>query len=179
MTLNRREQILITVIAGIVVLGGTWGVGASLAQRWRDTRNQVSTRRRELTAMRVAIGQKSQWQGEVERLRQGLGQQEQALNQMSDLLKRIDEVGAASGIIISSRRPQPVAERGAYRELPLQCAFEATTESLVRFLYALQTGASVISVDQLQVAPRPDNSGILRGEIQLRALTSRAVKGSS
>ncbi len=179
MTLNQREQILISVIAGIVVIGGTWGVGAVLAQRWRETRSQLSARRREVSSMQTAIGQKSQWQGEVERLRQGLGQQQQALNQMSDLLKRIDEVGVASGLVISSRRPQPVAERGAYRELPLQCAFEATTESLVRFLYALQTGASVISVDQLQVAPRPDNSGLLRGEIQLRALTSRAAKGSS
>jgi len=179
MTLNRREQILVSVIAGIVVLGATWGVGVALTQRWRDVRDHVSTCRREVMAMRTAINQKSRWQGEVEQLRRGLGRQEHAIEQMSDLLKRIDEVGAASGLVINSRRPQAVAERGAYRELPLQCAFESTTESLVRFLYALQTGASAISVDQLQVAPRPDNPSVLRGEIQLRAFTSRPAKGSS
>jgi hypothetical protein len=39
----------------------------------------------------------------------------------------------------------------------------------VKFLFALQTGAGFMSVEQLTLSPRPENPGILRCEIQVRA----------
>jgi len=62
-------------------------------------------------------------------------------------------------------------DKGVYRVLPVQCTVEATTESLVKFLFALQTGAGFMSVEQLTLSPRPENPGILRCEIQVRALS--------
>ena len=179
MTMNRREQILAGLVLGLFIIAGTWVGGVSLAERWQTITRKLANRQRELAAIRTAIEHKPEWLREAERLRQGIGQQEQHFEQMSDVLKQLDEIGNASGVLISTRRPLPVVEHGTYRELPIQCAFEATTESLVRFLYALQTGTGFMAVEQLQVAPRPDNLSILRGEIQLRALTGQRAKAAS
>ncbi len=179
MSLKRSEKNLIAITVGLAVLLGSYLLATSLAGRWQHLRRQVGDRERELAAMKTLIAHKSEWQREVQRLREGLGAPQQRFEQMSDLLKRLDEVSAASGLLIQSRRPLPVAERAAYRELAVQCSFEANTESLVRFLYALQTGAAFVDVEQLQVAPRPDNPQILRGEIQLRALTGPQGKAAS
>ena len=67
----------------------------------------------------------------------------------------------------------PAVEKDVYRELPVQCTFEATIDSLVKFLHGIQSGAGFMSVEQLQVAGRPDNPSILRCDIHVRALASK------
>ena len=179
MTLNRREQILAGLVLSLFIVAGTWVGVLSLTDRWQTITRKLAARQRELVAIQTAIEHKPEWLRETERLRQGLGQQEQRFEDMSDVIAQLNKAGSASGVLISNRRPLPVVERGTYRELPIQYTFEATTESLVHFLYALQTGTGFMAVEQLQVAPRPDNPSILRGEIQLRALTGQRKKASS
>lgn len=179
MSLKRSEQMLIGATVALVALLGSYFLISSLAGRWQSIRRQVTTRERELTGIQATIQRKPEWERESKRLRDGLGSQQQRFEQMSDLLKRIDEVSTTTGVIVSARRPLPVVERGSYREFAVQYTFEATTESLVHFLHAIQTGATFIDVEQLQVAPRPDNLQILRGDIQLRALTGVQGKAAS
>jgi len=177
MKLNPREQILISVIRAMVLLGGSWLFGGTLWGRWRELQRTVTAKQRELAGMEAAIRSKPEWQREAGQLREGLGPQK-PLEQMSDLLKRLDQAGATAGVQISARRPAPVVDHGTYRELPVQCSFDATTESLVRFLYTLQTGEGLVSIEQLQVAGRPDNPSLLRCELHLRALGGRGGKAT-
>jgi Tfp pilus assembly protein PilO len=178
MTLNQREQTLVGAIAGLAVLFGTWAVGAALAERWKEQSRKIVSRQRELVSIQAAIRNRPQWLAQTEQLRQGLRRQ-QRFEQMSDLLKQVEDTGKTAGVVISARRPLPLVEQGNYRELAVQCSFEAGIQSLVQFLFALQTETGLITVEQLQLAPRPDNISILRGEIQLRALTERGGKASS
>jgi Tfp pilus assembly protein PilO len=103
-----------------------------------------------------------------------LGEHTESFQETSDVLKKIEEVATSSGVQITSRRTLMEEDKGVYRVLPVQCAVEATTDSLVKFLFALQTGAGFMSVEQLQVSPRPENTGILRCDIQVRALAAKA-----
>ena len=91
----------------------------------------------------------------------------------SDVEKKIVEVATSSGIQLTSRRSMTVEDKGVYRVFPVQCGVEATTDSLVHFLFSLQTAAGFMSVEQLQVAPKPENPNILRCDILVRALTSK------
>ena len=91
----------------------------------------------------------------------------------SDVLKKISEIGQTTGVVIQSQRPMPAEEKDSYRVLPVQCTFEASTEALVKFLHGLQFEAGFMSVEQLQVAGRPDNPSILRCDIHVRALASK------
>jgi len=76
-------------------------------------------------------------------------------------------------VVVSTRREMPVEDKGLYVVLPAVFTVEANTDSLVKFLFALQTGAGFISVEQLRVNPRPENPSILRCDIQVRALSGK------
>ena len=171
--MNKRERILLGATVVMVVLGLNYLLVTPLWRRWRAVQGELKSQRLETDGMQGQIARQPQWQKEYDTLRQSLGHGEQRFSQPSDVLKKIEEVGASAGILINARQPKPAVDKGNYRELPVQCSFEATTEALVKFLYGLQTGAGFINVEQLQIFPRTDNPAILRCDIQIRALAGK------
>lgn len=173
MKINKREQLLLGVTISLVVLGLTYVLAAPLWRRWNALGGQLRNKQTERKAMADYIAQRPQWEQEYAKLRATLGQSDVRYAQTSDVLKKIEEVGATAGIQINARRPLPMVDQGVYRELPVQCSFEAGTDSLVKFLHALQFGSGFVSVEQLQIYPRADNPGLLRCDIQIRALAGK------
>ena len=179
MKINKRERTLLVVTVILIFLGVNYFLLLPLARNWGGLGLRLKNERRELAAMKETIQRKPGWQAEYDKLKEGLGQRSERFQQTSDVLKRIEEVGSSSGILITARRPMPVVEKDVYRELPVQCTFEATTESLTKFLFALQTGSGLMSVEQISVSPRPENPGILRCDIQVRALAGKSEAPAS
>jgi Tfp pilus assembly protein PilO len=178
MTLNRREQTLAAAVAGLVLLLVTYGVGAAMAAHGRETSRKITARQRELASVQAAIRSRPEWLAQTEHLRQGLRRQ-QHFEKEFDLLKQIEDTSKAAGVSISGRRELLPVDHGNYREMAVQCSFEAGIQSLVQFLFALQTETGLITVEQIQIAPRPDNVSILRGDIQVRAVTERQGKAKT
>ena len=118
------------------------------------------------------------WRADYENLQRQFGQKMEQFAQMSDVLKKIEQVAAAAGARIEQQRPLTAVERDVYRELPVQSRIEATTDSLVKFLFALRTGSGFINVEQLQIAPKPDNPTILRCDILIQALAAKSERPS-
>ena len=164
-------MLVITITA--IVLGLNYFLIVPLARSWGETGNKLNRQRRELAGMKGVIAQKSQWQKEYDELKQSLGQRSERFDHVSDVMSKINQVAGSSGVIISVRRPMPEEDKGLYRVLPVQCSIEANIDSLVHFLFELQTGAGFVSVEQLRVTPRPENPSILRCDIQVRALAGK------
>ena len=179
MALNKREQRLLLATITALVLGGSYVVFKPLADSWQTVGRDLVNQRRELKGYQDTVRQLPGWQAQYEQLRRQCGQQMETFAQTSDVLKKIEEVAASSGILITSRKPLPALEHEVYRELPVQCRIEATADSLVKFLYALRTGSGFINVEQLQVSPRPDNANILRCDILIHALAARSERAAS
>ena len=157
------------------MLGANYLLVAPLAAKWKLFGSTLATRRRELESHTETIKREPEWRQQLDQLRHNISEKSAQFEQTSDVLKKIDEVGDASGIPpFQSRNPGPTVDRGVYRELPVKCTFESTTESLVKFLYGLQSGAGLVSVEELRITPRADNPSILRCDIQIRALASQA-----
>jgi Tfp pilus assembly protein PilO len=174
MALSKREQKLLTATVVILAVGASYAILAPLLKGWGRAGRSLTAQRRELGVMKSIVQRQPAWEEEYAQLRASLNQAPQRFNAASDVLKKIEEVGAGSGVIISARRSRKEEDRGVYMELPVDCTVEATTESLVRFLYALQTAAGFMRVEQLQVSPKPDNPALLRCDIQVRALSVKA-----
>jgi Tfp pilus assembly protein PilO len=174
LALNKRERTLLTITITAIVLGANYLLVAPLAGKWKSFGSTLATRRRELESRTETIKREPDWRQQLDQLRHNISEKSAQFEQTSDVLKKIDEVGGASGILIQSRRPMQAVDRDVYRELPVQCTFESTTESLVKFLYGLQSGAGLVSVEELRITPRADNPSILRCDIQIRALASQA-----
>jgi len=176
MTANPRERTLVLLTTLVIVSIGTYVFGGWLFQGFQSARRKTALQQRELEGMHTTIARQPEWQQQYDQLRQRLGKSTEQFDQTSDVLKKIEEMSAQSGIIISARKPLPANDRDLYRELPVECSFEANLESLVRFLVALSSSANLMSVQQLRIAPRLDKPAILRCEIQIRALAGKTEK---
>jgi Tfp pilus assembly protein PilO len=179
MALKKREKLLLAVTVTVVVVGANYLLATPLSRKWTGLERQLKNHQETLAMIKATLQREPGWQEEYDQLRQRVGQTTQQFQATSDVLKKIEEVGAATGIIISNRRPLPAVEKDVYRELPVQCTFEATIESLVKFLHGIQTGAGFMSVETLQISGKPDNPSILRCDIQIRALAGKSERKAS
>ena len=179
MKITKRERGLLTITVTVIALGINYILVIPLLHSRRDTVAQLKTQRDQLRVMEETIKRVPEWQKQYDELRQGLGQKTERFQQGSDVEKKIVEVATSSGVQLTQRRSMTVEDKGVYYVFPVQCAVEATTDSLVHFLFALQTGAGFMSVEQLQIAPKPENPSILRCDIQVRALTSKMGSSGS
>jgi Tfp pilus assembly protein PilO len=175
MTLNRRERFLLFATIAIIAVGGTYLLFLPLVRSYGGQATQLATLQRELDGYRETINRRDIWQRDYDQLRAGLGQQIGSFEQMSDVLKKIEEVAATSGVVISSRKPMVENDRGNYRELPVQCRVEATTDTLVKFLYNLRTGSGFVSIEKLEIYSQP-NSNVLRCDILINALAGKTER---
>jgi len=180
MKITKRERGILVVTIMAVALVSSYFLIVPLLRNWRETVIQLKSKQRVLDGMRTTIQNKAGWQKEYDKLKQGLGQQTEGGFQFtSDVAKKIQEIATSSGVQVNATRQMTEEDKGVYRVLPVQCTVEATTESLVKFLFALQTGAGFMSVEQLTLSPRPENPGILRCEIQVHALSAKSRSTNS
>ena len=178
MALNKRERTMLIGTITLVALGLNYLLVAPLVGNWRTMQAKLVSQRHELEGMQDTIARKPEWKASYEALGSSLKQSQQ-FETASDVLKKIEEVGGNAGILIQSRRVLRVENRDVYRELPVQCNFESTDVSLVKFLYGLQTASGFMTVENLAVTSKPDNSNILRCDIQIRALAAATEKPAS
>ncbi len=179
MAVTKRERNLLVITITAIILGVNYFVVVPLLRNWRSAGDRLRTQQQLLAVMEATIDHEKQWQTQYDELKQSLGQRAESFQQSSDVGKKILDVAKSSGVQISSSRPMAEEDKGVYRVLPEQVALEATTDSLVRFLFELQTAAGFISVEQLQVTPRTENQSILRCDIQVRALAAKTVRAKS
>ena len=173
MKITKRERGILIITVTVIVLGINYLLVIPLFRSRSDTIAKLKTERGTLTVMQETTKRIPEWQKQYDDLRQGLGQRTESFQQDSDVRKRIEEIATSSGVQVTSRRSMTEEDKGVYRVLPVQYAVEATTDSLVHFLFSLQTGAGFMSVEQLQVAPKPENPNILRCDILVRALAAK------
>lgn len=179
MALQKREKTLLAVTIAVVVIGGNYLLFTPLSNKWKQLNGDIKKEQELLEGMRATLAHAPEWQSQYERLQGKMGSGTEHFATPSDVVRKIDEVGTAAGVIMINRRQLTVVEKGEYKELPVQCSFEATIDSLVKFLQGVQKGSGFIIIDQLRIQPRPDSSGILRCDIQIRALESKTTRGGS
>ncbi len=178
MAINKRERRLLITTITLVVLGVNYFLATQLIAKWRPLRAQVASKRRELEGMQAMIAHKAEWQKSFDDLKHNL-KQGQTFESANDVSKKIQEVGGDAGILIQSSRPLKEESKDVYRELPVQCQFEADVASLVTFLWGLQSASGFMTVETLNVAAKTENSSVLRCDIQVRALAATKEKPRS
>ncbi len=174
MKLNKRERTLLFVTIGVVLVVLNYWLVVPLAKNWRSVRGDLVNREAALRQVRETIAMAPQWQSELDKLHSQFSQKAVRFDDTTDVLKKLEEVGQQAGVSFTARRPLPAENKGDYSVLPVTCTIEAGIEPLVKFLFSIQTAAGFMSVEQLQVSPRPDNSSILRCDVQVRALSGKA-----
>jgi Tfp pilus assembly protein PilO len=169
MALNKRERNLLILTITAVVVGLNYLLVAPLFGKWRTLGRQLAAKQQEFAGMQATVARAPEWRASYDKLGHDL-KSSAIFEASSDVLKKIEEVGGGAGILIRDRRMLRTEEKEAYRELPVQCRFESTTESLVKFLFGIQNAAGFMTVETLSVTSKADNSNILQCDTQVRAL---------
>ena len=175
MALNKRELKLLITTTTVVVVGVNVFLFSPLWAQWQKLGQDLNDRRQELTKVQATIAHTPEWRHSYDALGRNLKQSER-FETPTDVIKKVDEVGAAAGVLTQSKRNLKEEDHDVYHEWPVQYYFETTVESLVKFLHGLQTSSGFMTVEQINVTTKADNSGILRGDIQIRALAAKEGK---
>ena len=178
MQINKRERQLLILTTTVVVVALNVLLFSPLLTQWQKMNVELKTKRLELAKEQGVISRAPDWRRSYDELGRNLKQSER-FDSATDVMKKVDEVGGAAGILTQSKRPMKEEEHDVYREWAVEYHFETTTESLVKFLHGLQTSSGFMTVEQLNISAKPDNSGILRGDIQIRALVAKEGKSAS
>ena len=178
MQISKRERQLLILTSTIVVVGLNLLLFFPLLTRWQKMNVELTVKRNVLTKEQEIIARTPEWRRSYDELGRNLKQSER-FESATDVIKKVDEVGGAAGILTQTKRPMKEEEHEVYHEWAVEYHFETTVESLVKFLHGLQTSSGFMTVEQLNVSAKPDNSGILRGDIQIRALVAIEGKPAS
>lgn len=172
MTMNRREQVLLLVVGATVLYGVTSLLIRPRIDLWKELRNQQALAKAELAADKELVDEEERWRGELTELSSLLPLHPADRRMDVHWLSAMDSYAVAHGLRILRRRVNDEEQIGELYELPIEVSeWEGTLESLVRFLYALQSSDTMLDVRQLLV--RPAKGELLRGRFLLYAAYSR------
>jgi type IV pilus assembly protein PilO len=174
--LNKRERglLIVTGCAVFATINYLWLVPQM--RSWDDVQQTLQQRKAQVALMERALENFPQWQAEYAALRQQVRETSDVPASSTEVLKKIEDIAAISGVVVSNRRPRAPIERDVYREFPVDCKVEATIESLTKFLFALQTSSGFMNVEQLSVTPSAGAQGVLNADIVIRALAGKSER---
>src|SRR5438445_8455422 len=105
MKITKRERRLFAITATVVVIVINYMLVIPLVRSWKDTGARLKTEQQQLTVILATIQRGPQWRKQYDELRQSLGPRTESFQQISDVLKKIEEVATSSGVQVTSRRP--------------------------------------------------------------------------
>src|SRR5271154_6453526 len=104
MKMTERERGLLVVTITAIVLVINYLLVIPLIHSWQEAGIKLKSQQRVLAGMQATIQHKEEWHKEYEELKRGLGQQSVQFQYTSDVVKKIQEVAANSGVQINATR---------------------------------------------------------------------------
>lgn len=168
MNIAPREKALAAMTI-VVLLFGLLGLTAKKRiEKWRDLYSQYDINSQKLAHHRLLIENRAEWETRYAELKD--------LMPVFPADKAVDTFwlgtmeGAASKNDLSIVKRQVGAEKlaGDVHEFTIECRdWEGNIESLIKFLYDLQSAGVMLDMRQLFMRPHPSGRGLLRGSFTL------------
>lgn len=165
MTLSQRERWLGLVALFVVLFGLVGFTARGRIDHWRHVLGERRVAEAEQLRMKALIAQRDRWRSLYAELKDLLPVFAPDRQVDTHWLGLMDRLAVRHGVSILRRQvgvEQPVGE---VFELPIEVReWDGTLESMLRFLYDLQSEGAMLDVRQMLVRPRDaDNPEILRG----------------
>lgn len=178
MNVSPREIVLAVITVGVILVGSTYFAGRPQVDKWRELRELQADAREAIALDERLIAGSSNWEAELEKLREVLPvfphDQEMGIHWMS----RMDAMAAKRGVTISRRQAGEEDALGDVYEVPIEAKeWEGDLDSMVRFLFDLQSAGGMLDVRQLLVKPK--GKGVLRGRFTLYCAYIKNAPGTA
>ena len=172
MRLSSREAVLVLSTAAVALFGGSALVARPKVDVWKETRRQQEAVRTEIEQDERLLQQRESLETELAELSQSLPAYSTDKKMDIHWLSTMDRFAAKHGVKISRRQAGEEKKAGDVRELPIECQqWEGNLDSLVHFLFDLQSEGGMLDVRHLLI--KPEKGDLLRGRFTLYCAYTR------
>ena len=176
MKLSRREMVLgLLTVSAVLLAAAALLIRPKIAE-WRELRAKQRAVREEIAADKRLVHSREEWEKRLAELSEQLQQFGPQRETEVYFLSLMDKLASQNGIRILKHRAGEEEKAGDIYELPIECQqWEGTLDSLVHFLFDLQSHGAMLDIHQLLVKPK--QAGVLRGRFLLFCAYTRGSEG--
>lgn len=177
MGLSKRERwVAIAAVAALLIFVGDRFLLRPFEARREAVRSQTEELLEEFARAEAVFQRRArlepEWRGMLENGLAGeIGQQE---GRVLDALRRWSE---ESGLALSSLRPERVTSHGGIEEITFQASGTGRMESVVGFLWRLESSEMPVRVAEMQIGSRREGQDDLSLQLRVSALCRPADAG--
>lgn len=166
MNLTQRETVLFTATASVALIGISLVLARPRIDEFRNLGARQRVVREQIADDQALVAEAGKWQAGLDELRNMLPVVPPDKKMDVYWLSVMDRLAAARGLKISRRQAGEEQREGDIYELPIQCDdWEGDLESLLHFLFDLQSEGAMMDVRELHI--RPKGKSLLRGRFAL------------
>jgi len=162
-----REKALVAVVAVVVLYAlavGVWFFNARDA--WKKAAKRYASEQTRYAKERHLIGERALWTERYEKAKAAMPTFESGQATDTTWLRRVEELAVSNHVTITSIKHGAEIEGGDVLELPIEGNWEASLESLVHFMHALENSSEgMFDIQSLTVNPLVKKPGYLKGTL--------------
>lgn len=171
--LTTRESMLALVAGGVLLVAISWVVADHIYSEWNGVHNERIDLERRRVEARGVLEREAPAKSRLEALRSRLPNHPPQQNVTADILRTVEMLAGQNSLLLTRRIAEPERTGDGLHEVSIACDWEGSLESLVRFLYAVQTHDAMLDVQRLTIRPITGQAGRLRGTVTVDAAFTR------
>ncbi len=174
MKMSMREILLGLITLAVALFGGTGLLARSHFQDWKDLRTEEASLLHRISLEQRLVDQRDTWADKLSQMSQLLPVEPRDRDMDVHWLSVMDRAARKHGVTINKRLAREETQMGDIYELPIECKeWEGDLDSLVHFLFELQSESAMLDIRQLLIKPKPKAPGVLRGRFTLYCAYTR------
>lgn len=173
MRFSSREAVLALVAVAVILFGGSAMLVKPKLVYWKELRAKQAEVIRHIEQDKRLVAEREKWTKQLEALSKMLPQHSPDKKVDVYWLSIMDNLATKHGVEISKRQAGEEKKQGDVYELPIECKeWEGSLDSIVHFLFDLQSEGAMLDIRQLLIKPK--EKGLLRGRFLLYCAYTRA-----
>lgn len=167
-SISKREKSLISITVLVIACSIIYiFVVEPLYKKFNELNQQIEIKQVRLTKNLKLMKEKDIITEEFKKYGEKLKVKGSDEEEMASVLSEIERIGKTTGIYLKDVKPQRIKDMSFYKILLVEIKFQADTQNLSKFIYSLQTSASLLKVKRLQVDIKGGESSLLEGTLQI------------
>jgi len=167
-SISKRERTFFAITVLIIAISILYGfVVEPIYKEYENLNQEISSKRLQLTKNLKLLKEKDIVAEEFKQYGQQLKTVGSDEEEMASVLSAIENIGKTSGVYLNDVKPQKVKDTDFYKIMLVEVKFQATSQTLAKFIYELQNSPLLLKVSRLQVNYKGGDSSSLEGTIQV------------
>ncbi len=162
MKLSAREMILALATAGVLVVAGTWLWSEARFDSLKEVRQQRERQRQIVQRSQQLLSREDEWRERLASIHQQLPRYGVEERVSATLMQMMESKASSANLSLLRATPERERQAGELYEISINYRWEGDLESLVKYLYAMQTERVNLDFRQLSVSPSSDRGQGLR-----------------